>query len=172
MELNKAILAEHSKPQAVRIARYVGKDQDRFKILMELFFKEEYRIAQRAAWPVGICVEEHPELIKPYLRKLVNNLKKPVHDAVKRNTVRIFEKIEIPEKFMGEIADLCFGYVSTPSETIAVRAYAITVLFNLTKKQPELKYELKIVLEDQLPYASAAFLSRAKKVLKALDKIH
>lgn len=164
-------MAGHSKVQAVKIAMYVGEDKDRFKELMGLFLGDEYRITQRAAWPLGICAEEHPKLIIPYLNKLADNLKKDVPDAVKRNTVRIFQNVEIPEKLMGKITDICFDYLATPSEAIAVRAYAMTVLFNITKKQPELKKELKILLEDQLPYGSAGFLSRAKKVLKALDKI-
>ncbi len=164
-------MAGHSKAQAVKIANYIGDDKDRFKELMGLFLGKDYRITQRAAWPLGICAEEYPGLIKPYLNKLADNLKNEVPDAVKRNTVRIFQDVEIPEKLMGKIADICFAYLATPSEAIAVRAYAMTVLLTITKKQPELKNELKILLEDQLPYGSAGFLARAKKVLKALDKI-
>jgi len=33
----------------------------------------------------------------------------------------------------------------------------MTVLLNIVKKEPDLKKELKILIEDQLPYASAGF---------------
>jgi hypothetical protein len=47
----------------------------------------------------------------------------------------------------------------------------MTVLLNIVKYVPELKEELKIIIEDQMPYASAGFQSRGKKTLKALEKI-
>lgn len=171
MNLTKLLLAGHSRSQTNKVVNYIGADPQRFKELVTLFLSSEYRIAQRASWPLGFCAEEHPELIRPYLGKLVDNLENPIHDAVKRNTIRIFQFIEIPEKIMGKLADLCFGYLSTPSEPIAVRVFSMTVLLNITKKQPELKNELKILIEDQLPYASAGFLSRARKVMKELERI-
>ncbi len=171
MNIEKTLLAVHSRAQADKIVRYIGRDSQRFKILLELFLKGEYRIAQRAAWPLGICAEKAPELIKPYLGRLINNLKKPVHDAVKRNTMRILQEVEIPTTLMGKTADICFHYLSTPSEAVAIRAYSITVLLNIVKKYPDLKTELQLTIGEQMPYASAAFLSRARKALQELDRL-
>lgn len=171
MNIKKALMDQHNKQQATKIAYYASKDQKRVEELLYLFLSTEYIIAQRAAWPVGILAEANPSIIYPYLNALVENLKNPVHDAVKRNTIRIFQNIELPDKLLGKIADQCFHYLSTPSEPIAVKVFSMTVLLNIVKKEPDLKKELKILIEDQLPYASAGFLSRAKKVLKALDKI-
>jgi len=44
----------------------------------------------------------------------------------------------------------------------------MTVLHQLIQTIPDLKKELKIILEDQLPYASPAFTVRARKILKQL----
>lgn len=65
MDLLKAIEKEHSKTQCEKIVRYVGNDKVRFGELMQLFLKGEYRVTQRAGWPMSICVEKHPELITP-----------------------------------------------------------------------------------------------------------
>ena len=46
----------------------------------------------------------------------------------------------------------------------------MTVLYNITLKIPELADELKIIIEDQMPYGSAGFKSRGKKILKGLQK--
>ena len=171
MNLEKTLLAEFSKAQAEKIAKYIGQDASRFKELMESFFSEEYRLTQRAAWVMSIVVRKHPELINAYLKKMIDNLEKPVHDAVKRNTVRILQEIEIPKKLIGKTADICFSFLANPSEAVAIRAFSMTVLLNIVKQEPELKNELKIIIEDQMPYAKAAFLSRGKKTLKALEKI-
>jgi hypothetical protein len=44
----------------------------------------------------------------------------------------------------------------------------MTVLANLAKKLPELKNELVPLIEDQMPFGSAGFISRGRKVLKEL----
>ena len=52
MNLREALLKEHSKKQMLKIVKYIGNDQQRFDELMKLFLESEYRITQRAAWPV------------------------------------------------------------------------------------------------------------------------
>ena len=93
--------------------------------------------------------------------------KKDAHVAVKRNIMRLLQDIEIPKQLYGTITDKSFMLLD-PKETIAVRVFSMTVLANIAKQEPDLKKELRIVIEDQLLYASAGFLSRAKKVLKAI----
>jgi hypothetical protein len=46
----------------------------------------------------------------------------------------------------------------------------MTVLANIIDDQPDMKKELKLILEDQLPYGSAAFKSRGNKVLKKITE--
>jgi hypothetical protein len=93
-----------------------------------------------------------------------------VHDAVKRNVVRLLQFIEIPKQLQGLTADICFRFFHNKREPIAVRVFSMTVLSNLAKKLPELKNELIPLIEDQLPYGSAGFISRGRKVLRELKK--
>lgn len=165
MDIRAELLKEHSKQQAVKIASWIGDDTEAFDNLISLFLGKEYRVCQRAAWAMSICADANPQLIRPYIKKLVRNLKKPVHDAVKRNTLRVLEKIEIPENNLGELADVCFDFLTRGNEPIAVKAYSIGILSNISKKEPALLQELKIILEDQLPYSGPAIKSRAKRVL-------
>lgn len=172
MEIRKQLLLEHSKANTELIANYIGGHQERFDILMELFLNNESRVAQRAAWVVGEVSKKHPDLVNKHLEKMVSNLrKKNLHDAIKRNTVRVLQEIAIPETLWGETADVCFGLLVSKNEPIAVKCFSMTVLLNIVKYVPELKEELKIIIEDQMPYASAGFQSRGKKTLKALEKI-
>lgn len=90
MNIREEILKEHSRKQTNKIVKSIGNDSKKFKELMHLFFTDEYRVVQRSAWMVNNCAEAHPELIKPYLEKMIDYLQMPVHDAVRRNTVRIF----------------------------------------------------------------------------------
>ena len=66
MDLKEALLEEHSKKQCNAIVEYVGNDAKKFAALMELFLHGEYRITQRAGWPLSDCVRRHPALAEPY----------------------------------------------------------------------------------------------------------
>jgi hypothetical protein len=171
MNIRNALVAEHSKKQADAIARYIGSDPARFDSLMQLFFSSDTRIVQRASWAMTLSAERNPALIIPYLSTLLQKLDISTNNTVKRNTVRLLQFVDIPEEWQGTAADRCFELLATSSEPIAVKAFAMTVLLNITKHEPALKSELKILIENQLPYASAGFLSRARKVLKALENI-
>lgn len=171
MEIEKALLKEHSKKQCLRIVKWVGADPLKFKELMKCFLAGEYRVAQRAAWPVSYCVEAHPELIKPYFKKLVEKLNDPnLPEAVPRNTIRLFQEVEIPEKFEGQVMDYCFKAISSPTAPIAVKAFSIRVLENLSEKYPDILQELKTTIEERWDQETPAFKSRGRKILKKIDR--
>lgn len=169
MDLHEAILKEHSKAQCARIVRYVGKDKKKFAELMKHFLKGEYRVTQRAGWPLSYCVEKHPELIQPYFKQILDYLKKPgIHEAVPRNIVRILQYVEIPKRYQGRVMNICFEFVTNPQTPVAIKAFSLTVLEHLADSYPEIKPELKLVIEEQWEHETAAFRSRAKKILKKL----
>lgn len=168
MNIKDEILREHSKQQAIKIASYIGTDPDRFDELMHLFFDREYRTSQRAAWVVSHCLDKHPELAKPHLEKMVLNLRNEVHVAVVRNTLRVLQFMDIPDEVLGEATDICFTIMESGSQPIAVKVFAMTVLANICKKLPDLKNELTLLIEDQMPFASAGFRSRGTKILRRL----
>ena len=172
MNLRDQILKEHSKPNCDKIVKWVGDDQQRFDELFHLFLNDEYRVVQRAAWPLSYCVRNFPSLIKKHFSKLLKNLKKPgIHDAVKRNTVRLLQDVDIPGKYHGEIMDTCFRYIASPDEPVAIKAFSLTILQNLSRFYPEIKNELKVIIEERWDFETAAFRSRAKKILKEIKTV-
>jgi hypothetical protein len=169
MDLAKAALKEHSKAQANKIIKWVGENQERFSMLVEAFIKGPYRVTQRLAWPLSYCVEYHPKLAKPHLNKLINALSVlNAPEAVKRNIVRLLQHAEIPSRYHGKIIEICFRFLSDPKQSIAVRVFAMSVLARLAEHHNEITKELRIIIEDQLPYSSPAFASRARKVFRQL----
>jgi hypothetical protein len=172
MNLIKLILLEHSKATTAKIVDWVGSDPKRFNDLLTIFLSGPYRVTQHATWPLSCCVEHHPKLINPHLKRVIDHLKKPgIHDAVKRNTVRLLQGIKIPKSLQGKVADLCFDYLSSTREPIAIRVFSMTVLANMAKDNPELKNEIIPIIEDQLSFGSAGFRSRGSKILKALKSL-
>ena len=169
MDLLKAIEKEHSKSQCEKIVKYVGGDKDRFAELMQLFLKGGYRVTQRAGWPLSICVQNHPGLITPWFQQVLPLLKKPdAHIAVVRNVVRLLQYVQIPKRFHGQVMNDCFEFVADNDTAPAIKAFSLTILENLSAEYPDIKPELKLIIEERWPYETAAFHSRAKKILKKL----
>lgn len=172
MNMLKTLQSDFSKATVDKMVRYVGKDVDRFKQLIEVFLDGLYRITQRAAWPLSYCVESHPELINPHLKAVIHNLQKPsISNSVKRNTLRLLQFVEIPKRLHGTTIAVCFSIMENKKEPIAVKVFAMTVLANVSKGYPEIRKEVITIIEEQMPYGSAGFVSRGKKVLKQLNHI-
>ena len=166
MDLLKTIEKEHSKAQCDKIVRYVGNDKERFAELMRLFLKGEYRVTQRAAWPVSYCVHNYPELITPYYKQILPLLQQPgVHNAVVRNIVRLLQFAPVPKRYHGQLMSICFDFIAGNEAAPAIKAFSLTILDNLSKEYPDIKAELKLVIEERWPHESAAFKSRAKKIV-------
>jgi len=169
IDIHRLLKEEHSKKQTDRIVRYIGNDKLRFAVLIELFFQGEYRITQRAAWPLSYCVRAHPGLIQPYFKRLFDNLaRKDIHVAVVRNTVRLLQDVDIPKRYHGRVMNTCFEFIQSPETPIAVKAFSLTILSRLAIDYPDIGSELKLIIEEQWEHASPAFRSRAKAALKAL----
>jgi hypothetical protein len=167
MNLREEILKEHSKAQCNKIVQWIGNDQKRFDQLFHLFLNDEYRVTQRAAWPLSYSAISHSSLIESNLQKLLDNLKKPnLHNAIKRNSIRLLQHVKIPNKFHGTVMEICFKFVGSPTEAVAIKAFSLTVLANLSKQYPEILPEIKLLIEEQWPHQTAAFKSRAKKILQ------
>jgi hypothetical protein len=172
MDFKKELLKEHSKAQAQKLTDYVGTNQARMKALIEVYLEGSYIISQRAAWPLSLCAEKHPDLIIPHLKKLLDFLsKQELHNSVKRNTIRLLQFIDIPKRNHGQVAKLCFDYLQSKQEPIAVRVFSMAVLSKIMKDEPDLRNELKMIIEDQMPYSSAAFISRGRKILKQINAL-
>jgi hypothetical protein len=76
--------------------------------------------------------------------------------------------VQIPEIYRGEVMNICFNYLASPLEPVAVKAFSLTVLGNLAKYYPEIVPEIKLLIESQLSGQTAGFKSSAKKFLQRL----
>lgn len=170
MNLKEEILKEHSKNQAVFLSEYIGSDQKKFDELISYMLSDESVLAQRAAYTFSYTAENDLSLVKKHLAKLIAQLKIDSHNAVHRNILRILSQLDIPEKHMGMLTDICFNFLINPKEVIALRAFSMEVLYKITLKEPDLAEELVLTIKDGLPFATAAYKSKAKKIIKDFTK--
>lgn len=166
MDIRAAISAEHSKRQTMAIVEYIGGDPKRFAELMAVFFEGVYRPTQRAAWPMSVCAEKHPELLRPYLPKLVDQLRNgETHNAVRRNILRLLQYVEIPKRLAGKVYSHCLDLIADPNEMIAIHAFAITVASRIANSDPALMSELRLVVSQNIKFASPGVCVRIRRLM-------
>lgn len=168
-DLHRKIEKEHSKRNTAAIARWIGADRRRFALLMELFLNGDRRTVQRSSWILSCCVENHPELLLPWLTKVVDRASHSgIHNAVQRNVVRSLQFLAIPRRHQGRIANLCFQFLQSAETPVSVKAFSMTVLANIAAEEPDLKREIGLIIEEMLPYGSAGIRSRGHRILNRL----
>ena len=130
-------------------------------------------LPQRAAWTFGHCVDEKPSLLLPILDEAVDHLlnhSDEQHVAVRRNLLRSLSLANCLPEDAGHLFDRCLLWIGDPSQSAAIRVYAMEIAGRIAKPYPELCDEVIAAIESNVKDATMAFRSRARKVLGELRK--
>jgi hypothetical protein len=166
MELRVQLLQAHSKVNCNLIVDWIGNSQKKFDELFALFMSNDSRIVQMSSWPLSYCVEAYPNLIQKHFPNLLKHLKKQNnHEAVKRHSLRLLQFVTIPKKYQAIVMNICFDFIQNIDEKPTTKVFSMVVLENLAKLYPEIKPELCLIIETQMPYESAGFKSRGRRIL-------
>ncbi|MGZ3844806.1 MAG: hypothetical protein ACXVBH_02050 [Flavisolibacter sp.] len=169
MNLREKILNEHSKANALRIADYACKSEENLQELFACFLADESVLAQRAAWSLGLAATKRPDLMQHHMKELTSVLSREnVHQALIRGALRVLVEVDIPKRFEGQVMESCFRLLEEPRSAPAIKVLSLTVLFNLSKRYPDIKRELRLIIEDKPDRQTAGFRSRGSKLLKEL----
>lgn len=168
MNLKEQLLVEMSRRNTDFIAHSIGNDPNLFKNLMELVFHGAEPLPSRASWVVTAITDKHPELLKPYLKKIVANMDKFEHPGTRRNLLRYIASIDLPASLLGKLFDMCSGLTLSKDEPIAIKAHSMQIMFNIAQKEPDLKNEVRLILEELIQHESAGIKSRSAKLLGRL----
>lgn len=172
MNVQEQLLITHSKENSQKIADYIGNDQKRYTALWELVKNGEPPIPQRASWVLDHIPMSYTPAIDRYLPEMIATLEKPVHDAVKRNIVKILAQAAIPEDYSASLFDRCIDWLIDAKTAIAIKAHCMDIAAKIAMPYPELREELKVVIKDQMNHeGSKGIVSRGRKVLGRMEKL-
>ncbi|MDD4645311.1 MAG: hypothetical protein PHY99_04915 [Bacteroidales bacterium] len=168
-----SILTDSSRALMDYTASVVGYDTRQFKELINMAYQAKSPLCMRAARVADACCERNPELIRPYLAKMMKDLSGIKDMAVKRVFMHILTRHSWvdDEEAMGMLVDTLFRWMQDDSQAISVRAYSLVILENIAKQYPELKSELTAVLKETLPYwDSTGLQTLGTKTIKRLTR--
>lgn len=92
------------------------------------------------------------------------------HDGLKRHALRMISRMPFPAGTEGELMNLTFNWLLSPSESVAVKMFSIQILYRLSEKEPDILQELYDTIEFQLPDGTPGFKNIGLKMMAQIDK--
>jgi hypothetical protein len=167
-DLQDLIVNNLSRTTKTMAVKYVQDFPEKMDLLWHWLNTADDPLKWRSAWVFEeVCVlnQELLDKFKDRIAQLFPTLK---HVPLRRMLGNILSKSEIPEDNESEILDASLAWLQDPEMPAAVRVHCMTIVYNLSKKYPELQQELKEILHYWYDTGSAGFRNRAGKILKKI----
>jgi len=171
MSLEK-LLFDSSMNTILMVGRAIDRQPDIYYDLFPLILEDKKPFSSRAARVISIYSESNPSLLEPLIEPIIDFLPDCQTNGVKQSLLRIFNWYPCPEDdvLLSKLLDICFKWLGSTKEKPAVRVYSMETIYQISGKIPELKNELILVIEEQMPYGSVGFKSRGSRILRKLYK--
>jgi len=169
-ELVEQIELNYSKHGIERVAQACIDSPEMLDLLIKLVNQANGRPAQLASWVLSKVTDLNADVVSAYFETLVKLINHSTSSSVKRNVIRTFIHIDLPEEYHGLLIDSCFKTLKNHEYSIAERSFSMHVLGKYVKIYPELSNELIPIIEVGMPLESAAFKSVGRKLLKEMKR--
>jgi hypothetical protein len=142
-----------------------------FPMLMSISMEGNARVNWRASWAADKINEIIPGIATDWISKLTDALVGLDHNGKKRQYLKLISLYPISESNESFLFDYCLEKLTSETEDVSVRVYAMQILYNISEKEPELKEELLQIIEQEMEYRSSpGILTRGKKLASCLRK--
>jgi hypothetical protein len=168
MDIRDFLSLNSSRLNADILADKIEEDPDVFETVLEIMLEDTYPRSMRAGHAIYIFAKKHPYFLEPRAAELIRALPSLANESVIRNVLGVLCLVKLPPDMSGLLFDYCYEILEKPGAAIAHKAYSMTILYNISEMEPELKPELVSLLEEQLEIDSAGIKSRANNILKKL----
>jgi hypothetical protein len=170
MDLIEFLSIDSSRLNADLLVEKFEEDHGIFKTILDVMYQDTYPLSMRASRVVWLIAKKYPSFIYPYLPVFIKKMSHFKVDGVRRNILAILADIPLPDIDMGLLFDACYNWLESEKEPVAIRGNAITILYKISEKEPELKAELIELFEAQLPCNSKGIETKIKDMLQKLRK--
>ena len=161
-----------SLKKLTKFVKEIENNPKAIKELTNLVLGDDLTLSMRASWALVHLSHLNSKLIYPLVPSLVKFLKKEKqHTGAIRNVLNLFREMDIPEKHISELFDICLAYSKNAALPHAVRVFAMYTLANICKRYPELKSELELIISElkthpQPPSINSCIRTVSKILLK------
>ena len=168
MDIREFLSIDSSRLNADILVDKIEEDPDVFDVVWNIMFEDTYPLSMRAGRVIHLFCQKHQYFLEPRVPEIIDRLPGVRTEGVIRSLLAVLTWLPLPEDRSGFLFDFCYDIVESPKAAIAHKAYAMTILHNISVMAPELKAELIALFESQLDTESAGIRSRANNLLKKL----
>ena len=165
------------------VANLVIKNKELFPYLLELVFEIDNKTSIKAAWVLEFVCAERLDWLAPHLNYFTGNIGKVNFDSAVRPVSKICEfladaytsennsviKIELKKNHIEKMIEVGFDWL-IGKQKVAVKVYAMEMLFLLGRNIDWVRQELRLIIELNITKESAAYKARGKKILSMINK--
>jgi hypothetical protein len=167
-EIEEMLSTETSRRNTDLIADLIYQKPQLFDEFVAVYLRDEEPVSRRAAWVIDTVSQTMPELLLPYIPVIIEKLPTFSHDALKRHSVRMLSRSPLPSGQLGPLASICFTWLTSAREPVAVKVWCMDILYRITLYEPDLKKELAESIEWRMEEETEGFRNRGRKILKKL----
>jgi 8-oxo-dGTP diphosphatase len=141
--------------------------------IFEYSFSDDQKLSFHASWALSKTCDRFPEVITPFLARLVDSLENVKNQSVERSFLRVASMADLGEldsRHLGILADHCFASLRSGFSAIAIKAYSMEILYKLAMIYPDLSKELADTINMLTGEGSAGIIAKGKIVLKRLER--
>ena len=156
------------------VAASAGENPAIFNKLLEFSFSENKKLAFHSSWTLTKVCDKYPQLIVPHLGLIIESLVRLDNESTERSFLRIISLTameNVSPKHHGILADHCFRALNSQFSDIAIKAYSMEILYNLTLLYPEFANELALSIGMLQVGGSAGILSRGRAIIRKLSDL-
>src|SRR5512143_2848095 len=98
---------------------------EHFPMLMEIALPGTDRLSWRASWAADKINETISGIAAPWIQQMIDALRRLEDHSKKRQYLKFISLYPIPENEAGFLFDYCMGKMTSETEDISVRVYAM-----------------------------------------------
>lgn len=170
MEIREFLELMSSRLNADMLADKIEEDTEVFDVIWEIMLEDKDPVSMRAAWTLHIFAKKHPYFFEPHIPAIVKSLTELNSESVIRCLLGILTLVPIPEDQSGVLFDICFDIIESATSGIGHKAYAMTILYNISETEPELKPELLDLFESHRDNESAGVCAKCRILINKLHR--
>jgi hypothetical protein len=146
------------------------QDEELFnKVVLLSLSSMDYPYPEYSSWLLSNYAKKFPNDFDSYVIQLVDCLEKSKNQTVLRNLLAILRFVKISdEDVVSRLLDLAISFITDNSNKVALQVYAIQILIPIVKLYPELKDELRALLDLNCKDKSPAFQVARKNFFKVI----
>ncbi len=165
-ELQASLLADASGANHQRWATHIVQNDIALMDIISVI-DAPHPIGMRFSWMLGGIVQMDPHRVFPVVAYLFTRRDEIKIHNFERSLAKMFALAGVPEEIEGEAVEALFQWLMNPQLIVSTRIFAMAAMDKLCSKHPELRNELKVVLE-QIALENSGTLE--KKALAVLGK--